>query len=159
MDNISSNSTTQYLFFILNDEKYAVKATNVQEIVDFIDITRVPKSNPCVNGVTNIRGDLIAVVDPKVRFGMGSVDIGKRTSFVIFRVLNKLKQTILPIALIVDLVIEVDDIDSDNILQKPEFGTKIEQKYIQNVIRYNDEYITVLDIDMVLNIQELSQID
>ncbi|XPV69915.1 MAG: chemotaxis protein CheW [Halarcobacter sp.] len=158
MENINSNSTKQYLIFVLNNEKYATKADNVQEIVDFMNIRRVPKSNPCVKGITNVRGDLIAVVDPKIRFGIGSIDIQKRTSFIIFNILNNKKQTILSIALMVDMVIEVDDILPEDILQTPEFGSKIEQKYIENIIRFDDEYITVLDMDMVLNIPELSQI-
>lgn len=149
--------TTQYLFFILDDEKYAVEAKYVQEIVDFINITSVPKSNPCVKGVTNIRGELIPVVDPKKRFGIGQIEIKKRTSFIILQILNKTKNKNTSIAVMVDIVIEVEDIDVSNTLQTPQFGTKIDQKYISGIIRYDNEYISILDIDQVLNIQELAK--
>ena len=156
---ISEEQSIQYLFFILNNERYAVKSNFVKEIVDFCDIRKVPKSNIAVKGITNIRGDLIPVIDSKIRFGMGEIEITKRTSFIIFEILNKIKQIKIPIALMVDLVDEVEDILETNIMETPKFGTKIEQRYIENVIKYNDEYITVLDINYVLNINELSQID
>lgn len=158
MNENKTNSKTQYLFFIIDDEKYAMKASCVQEIVDFTTITRVPKSNLCVRGVTNIRGDLIAVVDPKVRFDMGYMNIQKRTSFIIVNILNSKKNEMIPIALMVDMVVEVEDILKENILDTPQFGVKLEGRYIENIIKLNNDYISVLDMDEVLNIQDLSQI-
>ena len=149
--------TNQYLFFILDDERYAINAKKVQEIVDFIKITKVPKSNPCVKGVANIRGELIAVVDPKIRFDLGTIEIAKRTSFVIVKINNKEKEKDVLIALMVDIVIEVEDIKKSDIIATPQFGTKIEQKYIECIIRYEDKYISVLNLDSVLNINELSK--
>lgn len=151
------SETTQYLFFVIDKEKFAIEAKYVQEIVDFITITSVPKTNKSIKGVTNIRGELIPVIDPKVRFGLGESKIEKRTSFVILQILNRVKNKTTPIAIMVDIVVEVEDIESFDILETPQFGTKIEQKYIQNIIRNNEEYISVLDIDTVLNIQELSK--
>ena len=148
----------QYLFFILDDETYAISANKVQEIVDYVKTTRVPNSNACVRGVTNIRGELLAVVDPVIRFGLGSIDITKRTSFIIVKINNKDKQKDVLIALMVDMVIEVEDIDESDVLPTPQFGTKIEQKYIENIIRYEDKYISLLNIGAVLNINELSQV-
>lgn len=154
----SSKTTTQYLFFIMDGEKYAINAKDVQEIVDYINITKVPKTNESVKGITNIRGELIPVVDPKIRFNIGETEISKRTAFIILNLLNKEKNSTIAIALIVDIVIEVDDIKEDDILPTPEFGTKIDQRYIENIIRENDEYVSVLNIDTVLSISELSVI-
>jgi purine-binding chemotaxis protein CheW len=151
--------STQYLFFALGEEKYAVKSNLVQEIVEFRDIRKVPKSNLAIKGVSNVRGDLIPVVDLKVRLGIGETEVSKKTSFIIFMILNKVKQKNMPIALMVDLVDEVDDILENNVLETPDFGTKINQKYIENVIKYNDDYISILDINFVLDINELSQVE
>lgn len=155
----NTNSKIQYLFFILNDEKYAIKASCVKEIVDFTSITKVPKAKAYIKGLTNIRGDLIAVIDLKPRLKIEKTNIKKRDSFIIVNAINTKKNSIVPIALMVDMVIEVEDIEKDNILEAPEFGVKLEQRFIENIISFKGDYISVLNMDEVLNIEELSQVN
>jgi len=149
----------QYLFFELNQEHYAVKASIVKEIVNYVEITTIPKAHKAVMGITNVRGDIVPIVDPKVLFDMPKTNITKRTSFIILNIFNEEKQTTSHIAIMVDLVNEVTTIENKDILSTPQFGTKIEKKYIENMIRYSkdDEYVTVLDINNVIDIQELSK--
>lgn len=153
-------SITQYLFFKLNNQSYALKASAVKEIVDYAEVTSVPKANKAIKGITNIRGDIVPIIDPKILFHIEDTGIGKRTSFIILNIYNDRKETNLSIALMVDLVNEVDDISSEDILPTPQFGTKIDSKYIENMIRYEheDDYVTVLDVDAVINIQELAKV-
>lgn len=152
MNSKSPVNYTQYLFFMLGDETYALKGTIVQEIVDYSKVTFVPKVHKCIKGVTNIRGELIGVIDPKIRFGMDEVKVQKRTSFIIVKIKEDKR-----IALVTDLVIQIDDVSNDDVLQAPEFGTKIEEKYIENILRYENEYISVLDINTIVDIEELSK--
>ena len=153
--NINDSKTFRYLFFILDDEKFAINADDIIEIIDLVNITKVPNSNACISGVTNVRGELIPVVDLKMKFTQVKGRIHKKTSLVILNVLNKLDEKKIPIAIITDAVVEIDEILELDILPSPVFGSKIEEKYIKNVVHYNDEYILVLDIDIVLDIQEL----
>lgn len=155
--NISLENSVQFLFFIIDNERYCIDAKYVQEIVDYINITNVPKSNKAIKGVTNIRGELIPVVDPKVRFKDEEIEVKKRTAFVILQIMNYKKSKTTPIALMVDLVIEVQDIKEIDILEAPQFGTTIDHKYISNIIRYDEEYISVLNIENLLDITELSK--
>jgi purine-binding chemotaxis protein CheW len=149
--------TNQYLFFKSGGEVYAINSFNVQEVVDFKPITKVPQTHNCVKGITNIRGELIAVVDPQIRFGNKESDINKRTSFVIIKVFDKIKDVKVSIALMVDLVLEVEYIEDENILEAPEFGTKIEKRFIRSILKYKDVYISVLKISLVLDTNELSK--
>lgn len=153
-----SSILVQYLFFMIGDEHYAIKANQVKEIVDYIQITKIPQSNSAIMGVTNIRGDIIPIVDPRIRFNLGETSIEKRTSFIILNVTNEETEESSSIAIIVDLVNEVDNLHPDDILPTPEFGTEIEKRFIKNMLRYNDKYITVLDNNTVLNIEELSKV-
>jgi purine-binding chemotaxis protein CheW len=157
MNTDTTIKTNQYLFFKLGDEVYAINAYNVQEVVDFKPITKVPNTHNYVKGITNIRGELIAVVDPQVRFGNEESKINKRTSFIIINVFDKMKNEKVLIALMVDFVLEVEYIEDENILESPEFGTKIEKRFIRNILKYKDNYISVLKISLVLDINELSK--
>jgi len=148
--------SSQYLFFKLDDEVYAINSFNVLEVVDFKAIQKVPNTNNCIKGITNIRGELVAVVDPNIRFGKEACTISKRSSFIIMKIVDKKTKENVSIALLVDLILEVDDIVSDDILDPPEFGTKIEKRFIKNIIKYKDDYVSVLKISLVLDVNELS---
>lgn len=152
-------SLVQYLLFELDDETYAVKAQDVQEIVDYIPIKKVPGANEAIRGITNIRGDLIPIIDPKVRLDLGETQIKKRTSFIIFKLYDENRQKEIFIGMLVDLVIEVDNLSTDSLVEIPEFGTKVSSEFIENLIRYDDEYLTVLNISSLLNIRQLSNIN
>ena len=158
-ENISTLISSQYLFFTLDNEKYALQTDNIKEIVDLPDIRKVPKCNKCIKGVTNIRGELLPVIDLKVRLDIGKIKRCRKTSLIIVNILDNLDGKNVPVALMVDSVVEVEDILEVNILETPVFGTKIDEKYIQNIVRFDDNYITLLKIDILLDIDELSHID
>jgi len=158
-ENINTLISSQYLFFILDNEKYALKTDNIKEIVDLQNIRKVPKSNKCIKGVTNIRGELIPVIDLKIRLDIGEVIKNRKTSLIIVNILDSLDGKNVPIAIMVDSVVEVEDIFEVDILETPIFGTKIDEKYIQNIIKFEDNYITLLKIDVLLDIEELSSVD
>lgn len=159
INNMTTLISSQYLFFTLNDEKYGLKTNDIKEIVDISNIRKVPNTNKCIKGVTNIRGEIIPVIDLKMRLKIGEVTENRRTSLIILNILDNLDGKKIPLAIMVDLVVEVEDILEINILETPVFGTKIEEKYIQNIVSFNDEYITLLEIDILLNIDELSSIE
>ena len=139
----------QYFFFKLGGDIYAIDAHSVGEMVEYQALTKVPMTSSCVKGVTNIRGEIIAVVDLLDRFELGQTTIGKKTSLVI---VNK-------IALIIDEIHEVDTIDEEDIKATLDFGFKIEQRFIKNMARYNNDYIAILNCDEILNSAEIYKIE
>ncbi|MCK4737141.1 MAG: purine-binding chemotaxis protein CheW [Sulfurimonas sp.] len=139
----------QYFFFKSGGDIYAIDAHSVSEMVEYQALTKVPMMSSYVKGVTNIRGEIIAVVDLLERFELGQTTIGKKTSLVI---VNK-------IALIIDEIHEVDTIAEEDIKDTLDFGFKIEQRFIKNMARYNDEYIAILNCDEILNSVEISKIE
>ena len=149
------NTEEQYFLFISNKDIYAIKALEVVEIVEYQNVTKVPMMSNYVKGVTNIRGNIIAVIDLLQRFGLGETEIGSKTSLAILRKKHLDKE--LKIAIIIDEVYEVDNISNKNIEPTPNFGTKINKIFINSMAKYNnDEYIPILDVNSILEISEIS---
>jgi purine-binding chemotaxis protein CheW len=144
----------QYFLFISNSDIYAIEALDVIEIVEYQNITKVPMMSDFVKGVTNIRGNIIAVIDLLQRFGLEETNILDKTSLVILKKRHLDKE--LQIAIIIDEVFEVDNISSVNIEHTPSFGTRIDKKFIKSMAKYDDEFVPILDIDAILNIDEIS---
>ena len=151
---VIENNAKQYFLFLLNEEIYAFEALEVVEIVEYQHITKVPMMSDFIKGVTNIRGNIIAVLDLMQRFGEEESIIKNKTSLVILK--NRQTDKELQIAIIIDEVYEVEQISSSEIENTPSFGTKIDKKFIKSMVKYNGNYLPILDIDVILNIEELS---
>ena len=146
----------QYLLFIVGGVLYAVEALRAQEIVEYNGVTKVPMMNSYVKGVTNIRGNIVPVIDLLDRFGLGQTVVGDKTSVV---VVNYTKDDeLLQIGIIIDEVYEVDTIESQNLKKAPEFGSKIEPRFILHMGKYAKEYIAILNTDTILDIDELAKL-
>ncbi len=161
-----SQDGEQYLFFIVGDDMYGINSSAVLEMVEYQGLTKVPMMKPYVKGVTNIRGNIISVVDLQGRFGFGESEIGERTSLVIVK--KKLMrngseeeeshESEEMMAIVVDRVHEVGYISDKDIKGVPAFGTKIPTRYIKDMAMYKNEYIALLNIDTILDYSEISQL-
>jgi len=154
-NDLSQSEGQQYFLFISGGDIFAMDALLVSEIVEYQGITKVPMMKSCVKGVTNVRGNIIAVVDLLDRFELGETKLTPRTSLAIIKKTH-LDKTI-NIAILIDEVYEVDNIADVNLKVSPDFGTKINRKFIKNIGRYNDEDIAILNTETILNIQELAK--
>ena len=151
-----ANNQNQYLLFLVGGVLYGVEALKAQEIVEYSSITKVPTMKSFVKGVTNIRGNIVPVIDLLDRFGLGQTSIADKTSIVVVN--HEKDEGIMSIGIIIDEVYEVDSIDVGDLTKAPEFGSKIDAKYILHMGKYNKEYIAILNTNTILNIGELSQL-
>ena len=154
-EEISQDGGQQYFLFISGGDIYAMDALLVAEIVEYQSITKVPMMKSCVKGVTNVRGNIIAVVVLLDRFELGETKVSARTSLAIIKTIH-LDKTI-NIAIIIDEVYEVDNISDIHMKVSPDFGTKINKKFIKFIGRYNNQDIAILNTDTILNIKELAK--
>jgi purine-binding chemotaxis protein CheW len=152
----SDNVQDQYLLFLVGGELYAIEALKAQEIVEYISVTKVPMMSSFIKGVTNIRGNIVPVLDLKDRFGLGSTVVSEKTSIVVVNYTREDETT--QLGVMIDEVYEVDNIDASNIRKAPEFGAKIDSRYILNMGKYEHKYIPILNINAILDTDELSQL-
>lgn len=152
---LNKNNGKQYFLFISGGDIYAMDALLVAEIVEYQNITKVPMMQSCINGVTNVRGNIITVVDLLDRFDLGKTKLTPRTSLAIVKKTHHDKTV--DIAIVIDEVYEVDYISDDSLQLSPDFGTKINKSFIKNIGRYNNKDIAILNTDNILNISDLAK--
>lgn len=144
----------QYLTFMVGNEKYGIAIDNVFEVIDYIKITQIPLSPPYIEGVINLRGDILPVVNLAYRFYRRKTEITKFTSFVIVEIQDGNES--ITMGLMIDSVKEVIFIPDEEIDEKPDFGTKIRNDFIEGVGKVSSEFIILLNTNTVLNIDELA---
>lgn len=146
----------QYLLFYVGGDVYAIKALSTSEIVEYTTITKVPLMPSFVKGVTNIRGNIVPVIDLLDRFSLGQTEIQPKTSIVVINYKTENETT--QLGIIIDEVCEVDDINTDQIKEAPAFGAKIDKKFISYMGKYQGNYIAILNTQAILNTTELSKL-
>jgi len=143
----------QYLTFFLADEEYAIGIQRVKEIIEYTDVTKVPKVPGWIRGVINLRGNVVPVVDLAVRFGLAERPFTKTTCIVVVEVKQDSETTVMGI--VADAVNQVIDLASEEIEQPPAFGTQIRLDYLAGMGKLGKKFALILNIDSVLSATEL----
>ncbi len=149
--------TGKYLTFTLADEEYGIGILKVKEIIGMMAITSVPRTPDFVQGVINLRGKVIPVVDLRLKFDMESIPYSERTCIIVVEI-DSDSETVL-IGIVVDAVSEVLNIQKEEIEESQTFGTKLDTDYILGMAKMEGGVKILLDIDKVLNQQEVKQLE
>jgi purine-binding chemotaxis protein CheW len=143
----------KYLTFHLAGEDYGIGILKVREIIGLSSITPVPQTPPCVKGVINLRGQVIPVVDLRLKFGMPGLDYTDRTSIIVVEVRGEAGRT--PIGLVVDAVSEVVYVKAEDVENIPALGPRVDTNYILGLAKSENGVKILLDIDRVLSAEAL----
>jgi purine-binding chemotaxis protein CheW len=148
--------TTQYLTFKLDDEVFAVDVAKVREILDFTPATKVPGTPDFMRGIINVRGNVVPVVDMRLKFGMSQTEKTVDTCIVVMEIAVDDDTTV--VGALVDSVQEVFELEPSQIEPPPRIGTRWRTDFIKGIGKRNNELIIILDIDMVFSTGELAAI-
>lgn len=154
MEQTIDSSTNQYLTFKLADEIFAIDVAKVREILDFTPATKVPGTPDFMRGVVNVRGNVIPVVDMRLKFGMSRTEKTVDTCIVVLEILVDGETTVL--GALVDSVQEVFELDSGHIEPPPRIGMRWRSEFIKGIGKHNNELIIILDIDMIFSSDEMA---
>lgn len=152
MNGVATDRTVQdqaqLVVFQLASEYYAVDIHQVREIIRVPDITRVPRTPDFVEGVINLRGSVIPIIDLRKRFGMEAGEADDEQRIVVVELEDK------TLGVIVDAVTEVLRIDQGNIEPPSPYIVSLDTQYITGIARLDERLVILLDVDRVLSTGE-----
>jgi purine-binding chemotaxis protein CheW len=140
----------QLVIFEMGEEHFGVDIATVESIIKMQSLTRVPHSPSFVEGVTNLRGVVVPVIDLRRRFGMTEVKHTRETRIVITN-LDGVK-----VGMVVDSVSEVLTVSSDIIDPTPPMVSSVEAEFVSGIARFEDHLVVLLDLEKVLTLKEQS---
>lgn len=146
--------TTQYLTFKLGDEVFALDIGKVREVLDFTSVTKVPQTPDFMRGVINLRGNVVPVVDMRLKFGMPMTEKTVNTCVIITEIQVDGESTIA--GAMADSVQEVLDLEPEQIEPPPRIGAKLNIESIMGMGKHNDQFIIILNIDKVFSAGDLA---
>ena len=140
----------QLVSFNIGSEEFGVDILKVQEINRMVEITRVPQAPPYVEGVINLRGKVIPIVDLRKRFNMEEKEYDKNTRNVVVDISGNI------MGMVVDSVSEVLRLPANTIEPPPEIVANINSEYIKGVAKLEDRLLIFLDLSKVIDVNEMS---
>lgn len=143
MTTSTSKELLQLVTFKLGGEEYAIDILKVQEVNRMVDITAVPNSVSYLEGVINLRGRVIPVINLRKKFGLSTKDLDTHSRIMVVDVGTT-------VGLIVDSVSEVLRISPDTVEPPPAMAGTLESDYIKGIGKLQDRLLILLDIDKLL---------
>ncbi|MDA8141477.1 MAG: chemotaxis protein CheW [Desulfobacteraceae bacterium] len=155
-DNATKAMLHQYLTFKLGEEMFAIDVSQVREILDVTNITKVPRAPEFMRGVINVRGSVVPVVDLRLKFDMEKTQRTVDTRIVVMEIALDGELTI--IGTLADAVHNVMDIEPSGIEPAPKVGAKWNTEFIKGIGKHNDQFIIILNVDRIFSVEELAMV-
>jgi purine-binding chemotaxis protein CheW len=139
----------QFVGFRLGDEDYAIEITRIREIILMKPITRLPQVPDAVEGLINLRGTVIPIINLRKRFGLPSRPFDDETRTIVVTVQDK------TVGCIVDEVTQVMRINSDQVQPVPIATAAVARRFISGLARLEDRLLIILDTDTLFGPDEI----
>lgn len=142
----------RFLSFSLEGEEYCLEIMKVKELLGLTDITHIPQTPPFIKGVINLRGQIIPIVDLRLKFGMSAKAYDKRTTIIVVEV--NFEGDLILMGILVDTISEVIGIPEDKFNKVPYINSKIHSDFIKGIANMPNGIKIVLDIGKILSEDE-----
>ena len=144
----------QYLSFMLSGETYAVSILHIKEIIQYGQLTEVPRMPDFIRGVINLGGAVVPVIDLSARFGKQPTLVGRRNCIIIIEV--SVGTETQNVGVMVDAVNAVLEIPVGEIEPAPTFGAGIHADFIAGMAKLNGKFVIILNIQYVLSMDDMA---
>jgi len=145
----AASSALQVVMIGLGEEKFALEAELVREIIDPVPVTKVAGARAFVPSVINVRGNVIPLADLRIRFGMPPAEASVDTRVVVIEL--KIDGEPVLVGLTADKVYEVTEIVSTDVQQTPRVGMHWRPEFIRFITKWREEFVIVPNMERILN--------
>jgi purine-binding chemotaxis protein CheW len=143
----------EYLTFFIAGVEYALGLSHVREVIQYDTVTRVPGMPPTVQGVTNLRGSVVPVIDLAVKFHLPPIEVTSRTCIVLVE--REVAGAQILLGLLTEEVGQVLAVETSELLPPPAFGTPIHNDYLEHLVPIAKKFALVLNLDRALSQDEI----
>lgn len=152
IDGLGNDPVIQLVTFRLKDETYGINVMHVQEVLRVTEIAPVPGAPDYVLGIINLRGNVVTVIDTRLRFGLMAGELTDSSRVVI---IESEKQVV---GILVDAVAEVVELKESQIDAAPNVGNEESSRYIQGIATMGEVLLIVVDLHKLLTDEEWAEV-
>jgi len=143
----------KYLTFNLALEVYGVEVLHVREIVGINAITAVPHTPRFIKGVMNLRGNIVPIIDLRVKFALPESRYDTQTVVIVLNVANR------TVGVVVDGVSDVIAVPASEIKPPPELSGALDTRYLQGLATVGGQMLIIIDIERLMTSRDMAIVD
>jgi len=144
------------LSFNLGKEIFAIPVNKVLEVLEMHKITSVPKMPEHIKGVINFRGEILPVIDTRIKFKLPDISDTSKTVIIVLDLINNGKSLIL--GAVADSVRDVFEVYDQDIKAVPELSVRYKAEFLHGIIKIGEDFIMLLDIEKVFSLEDVDVI-
>ncbi len=153
-EHAAANSATnqkdqEFLTFTLGDENYALDILAVKEIRGYESVTKIANAPPFIKGVINLRGDIVPIVDLRIKFSVGSATYDEFTIVIVLHIHSRI------VGIVVDGVSDVVSLNKGQLRPPPDFGVAFNSRYLLGLATIHEQMIILVDIEELISSEEM----
>ncbi|MGB7757224.1 MAG: chemotaxis protein CheW [Salinisphaera sp.] len=150
---VTETDQREVLVFTLGGEEYAVDILKVQEIRGYSNVTRIANVPEFIKGVTNLRGEIVPIVDLRIKFALGEADYTEHTVVIVLNIGERV------VGIVVDSVSDVIGLSAEQIKPAPEFGGQMNTAYLQGLASIEERMLILIDVEAMMTSREMALVD
>lgn len=139
----------EFLTFTLGPEHYAIDILRVQEIRGYEAVTAIANAPDFIKGVINLRGEIVPIVDLRIKFRLGKANYDQFTVVIILNIHQRV------VGIVVDGVDDVTSLSADQIKPPPEFGVAFDSKYLLGLGTQDAHMLILVDIEKLIRSDDM----
>lgn len=145
-----------YLTFTLGNEYFALDVEHVEKILEYQPVTEVPKAPEYMLGVFNLRGEVIPLVDTRIKFGMTKTEINTSTCILVITIHSEGEA--IKLGALVDTVNEVVKYNTKELMNLPTVGKQNKTEFLNGVLKVNNRFVLLLNADKIFSVDEIIEL-
>lgn len=153
MTETNTIGSQQYVTFYLGDELFGFEVTRTREILTLARISKVPQTPEYLLGVINLRGQVVPIIDMRLKLGLPAGDETEETCIIVVEV--QIDGEVIVVGALADAVREVQDIRADQVEPPPKLGTRLRTDFIAGMGKVDEQFMILLNLDCIFNSEEL----
>ncbi|MDO6838263.1 chemotaxis protein CheW [Paraglaciecola chathamensis] len=151
-ENVHAESN-EFLSFFLGEEHYALDIMTVKEIRGYETVTKIANAPSFIKGVINLRGDIVPIIDLRIKFSVGEATYTEFTIVIMLNVCDRI------VGIVVDGVSDVIKLQDEDIRPPPEFGVAFDSKYLLGLASLEEHMVILVNIECLISSDELGLFD
>ncbi len=150
---VMAGDDREFLSFVLGEEHYALDITTVKEIRGYEQVTKIANAPDFIKGVMNLRGDIVPVVDLRIKFNVGEATYKEFTIVIMLNVDERI------VGIVVDGVSDVIRLSEEEMLPPPELGVAFDSRYLHGLADVDETMVILVNIESLINSNELGLVE
>lgn len=150
---VNSEAQHEFLTFVLGTENYALDIMTVKEIRGYEEVTKIANAPAYIKGVLNLRGDIVPIVDLRLKFNVGEATYNEFTIVIMLMMKDRI------VGIVVDEVSDVIKVNESDIKAPPEFGVAFDSAYLHGLTSIKEQMVILVNIQKLISSDELGLTD